>query len=331
MISILFTILKIIGIAILVILGLVLLILLLVLFVPVRYSGKGSYQDDSYAAKLHASWLLHIVSVRGEYQKGQALHMYLKIFGITFYDNLKADGRKSKHKKIKSTKNKTEGAGEIQAASAGEQSPEEAVPEDMVPKINQSDDDFTDYKISEYTDLENRITAEDDFPYKTDGHTERKIGIIQKIKNFFINFVHFFKKIKFTFDKVCDTMVRIKKNMKYYLELLQCDSTKQALSVCWGQFGRIVKKVAPRKFRVNLHLGFEDPAVMGQVLAVWGMLYPLHLGAVDIQPEFDQVVLEGDFSFQGKVSVIVFVHAGCVLLFNKDLKGLIKSLRQKEK
>ncbi len=89
--------------------------------------------------------------------------------------------------------------------------------------------------------------------------------------------------------------------------------------------------MAPRKFRVNLHLGFEDPAVMGQVLAVWGMLYPLHLGAVDIQPEFDQVVLEGDFSFQGKVSVIVFVHAGCVLLFNKDLKGLIKSLRQKEK
>ncbi len=254
----LFTVLKIIGIVILVLLGLILFVLLLVLFVPVRYRGSGSYQNGTFMTTLRGSWLLHIVSVMGAYQNGQELHLVLRIFGIPFFDTFR-------NKKAKPTK---------------------------------------------------RFL---------------KLFSLAKIKDFFTKFVNFFKKIKFTFDKVCDTMVRIKKNIKYYLELLQRDSTKQALSVCWGQFGRIVKKVAPRKFRVNLHLGFEDPAVMGQVLAVWGMLYPLHLGAVDIQPEFDQVVLEGDFSFQGKVSVIVFVHAGCVLLFNKDLKGLIKSLRQKEK
>lgn len=330
MISILFTILKIIGIAILVILGLVLLILLLVLFVPVRYSGKGSYQDDSYAAKLHASWLLHIISVRGEYQKGQALHMYLKIFGITFYDNLKADGRKSKHKKTKSTKNKTEGAGEIQAASAGEQSPEEAVPEDTVPKINQRDDDFTDYKISEYADLENRITTEDDFPYKTDGHAERKIGIIQKIKNFFINFVQFLKNITFTFHKVCDTMVRIKNNIEYYLRILQLDSTKRAFAVAKKQLTRVLGKISPRKYRINLHLGFDDPAVMGEVLAVWGMCYPLHQGNIDIQPEFEQSVIEGDISFRGAVNLFVFVRAVCILFFDKDIKHLIKHLKRSE-
>ncbi|MDE6365044.1 MAG: hypothetical protein K2L86_12425, partial [Lachnospiraceae bacterium] len=126
------------------------------------------------------------------------------------------------------------------------------------------------------------------------------------------------------------TIVRIKNNIEYYLEILRRDSTKQALAVCWGQFGRILKKIGPRKFRVNLHLGFEDPAVMGQALAIWGMLYPVHLGAVDIQPEFDQAVLEGDFSFQGRISVFVFAHAGCILFFNKDLKRLIKNLRQKE-
>lgn len=325
MISILFTILKIIGIAILVILGLVLLILLLVLFVPVRYSGKGSYQDDSYAAKLHASWLLHIVSVRGEYQKGQALHMYLKIFGITFYDNLKADGRKTKHKKTKSTKNKTEDAGEIQAASAGEQSPE-----DTVPEINQSDDDFTEYKVSEYTDSGKKITTADDLPYKTDGHAERKIGIIQNIKNFFINFVHFFENITFTFHKVCDTIVRIKNNIEYYLKILQLDSTKRAFAVAKKQLTRVLGKISPRKYQINLHLGFDDPAVMGEVLAVWGMCYPLHQGNIDIQPEFEQSVIEGDISFRGVVNLFVFVRAVCILFFDKDIKHLIKHLKRSE-
>ena len=303
----LFTVLKIIGIVILVLLGLILFVLLLVLFVPVRYRGSGSYQNGTFMTTLRGSWLLHIVSVMGAYQNGQELHLVLRIFGIPFFDTFR-------NKKAKPTKTKGKPTGEIQAAS--------------------SEKDDSGYLGSEETFQEENFyedSSQEENSYQKYGQTVKKPNIIQKIKDFFTKFVNFFKKIKFTFDKVCDTMVRIKKNIKYYLELLQRDSTKQALSVCWGQFGRIVKKVAPRKFRVNLHLGFEDPAVMGQVLAVWGMLYPLHLGAVDIQPEFDQVVLEGDFSFQGKVSVIVFVHAGCVLLFNKDLKGLIKSLRQKEK
>ncbi len=303
----LFTVLKIIGIVILVLLGLILFVLLLVLFVPVRYRGSGSYQNGTFMTTLRGSWLLHIVSVMGAYQNGQELHLVLRIFGIPFFDTFR-------NKKAKPTKTKGKPTGEIQAAS--------------------SEKDDSGYLGSEETFQEENFyedSSQEENSYQKYGQTVKKPNIIQKIKDFFTKFVNFFKKIKFTFDKVCDTMVRIKKNIKYYLELLQRDSTKQALSVCWGQFGRIVKKVAPRKFRVNLHLGFEDPAVMGQVLAVWGMLYPLHLGAVDIQPEFDQVVLEGYFSFQGKVSVIVFVHAGCVLLFNKDLKGLIKSLRQKEK
>ena len=65
MVSILFTVLKVIGITLLIILGLVLFILLLVLFVPVRYSGKGSYQDGLFTAKLRASWLLHLISLWG--------------------------------------------------------------------------------------------------------------------------------------------------------------------------------------------------------------------------------------------------------------------------
>ena len=109
MVLTLFTVLKIIGIVILVLLGLILFVLLLVLFVPVRYRGSGSYQNGTFMTTLRGSWLLHIVSVMGAYQNGQELHLVLRIFGIPFFDTFR-------NKKAKPTKTKGKPTGEIQAA-----------------------------------------------------------------------------------------------------------------------------------------------------------------------------------------------------------------------
>lgn len=310
MLSILLTVLKVIGIAILVILGLVLFILLLVVFVPVRYRGSGSYGAASYDVRLRASWLLHMIFVQGEYQNEQALHIYLKILGIPLYDNLKI-----RNKKKKLTKTKAENTGEIQAASA-----EDPAPEDFSSELAAEEIPSGDRFAAEMT------TDADTWDKSTDNN-EKKLGIVQKFKNFLINFVNFFKNLKFTIHKVCDTIVKIKDNIKYYLGVLQLDSTKRAFTNCQKQFVRVLKKISPRKYHVSLHLGFDDPAVMGEVLAVWGMFYPLHQGNIDIQPEFDQTVMEGSFSFRGRVSVFVFARAACILFFDRDIRQLIRQLK----
>lgn len=312
----LLTILKIIGIILLIMLGLIFLILLMVLFVPVRYHGKGSYSDGMYTIRLRASWLLHIISVNGSLQREQDLHVYLKILGITIYDSLKTIDRKRKNKKVKSTKTKTRSTGEIQAASSEDIISEETIDEEAVNEAFFSED-----TISE------DMTVNNSFQNKLADSDTKKSHIFVKIKKFFIKFVNFFQKIKFTFNKVCDTIVRIKNNIKYYLEVLQLDSTKQAIATGKKQLGYVLKKLFPRKYRVNLHLGFDDPAMMGEVLAVWGMFYPVHQGNIDIQPEFDHAVMEGDFFLQGHISVFVFVRVACVLFFDKDIKHLIRQLK----
>ena len=79
MISVLLTLLKILGIAILVILGIVLVLLLIVLFVPVRYRIKGYYKED-FVCHLRATWLLHLVSVSVDFEK--ELITSIKILGM---------------------------------------------------------------------------------------------------------------------------------------------------------------------------------------------------------------------------------------------------------
>ena len=308
MLSILLTVLKVIGISVLIILGLILFLVLLVLFVPVRYSGKGSYDGSASAVGLRASWLLHMISVRGEYQSEQALHICLRIFGIRIYDNLRTDRKKNRHKKVKSTKTKTKDTGEIQAASS-----EESVWEAPCLEPERKDD-----PCAENAAAGSRTAGIAGSSDESVDNSEKKPGIVQKIKNFLINFVNFFKNITFTIHKVCDTIVRIKDNIKYYIGVLQLDSTKRAFANCQCQLMRVLRKISPRNYHVSLHLGFD------------GMLYPLHQGNIDIQPEFDQTVMEGSFSFRGLVSVFVFARAACILFFDKDIKLLIRQLKRSE-
>ena len=70
----------------------------------------------------------------------------------------------------------------------------------------------------------------------------------------------------------------------------------------------------------------EDPATLGNVLAVWGMLYPWHRGRIDIRPEFEETIVEGSFSVKGRVSVYVFLWTAWLFFTDKNIKQLRKQL-----
>ena len=140
--------------------------------------------------------------------------------------------------------------------------------------------------------------------------------------------MQFIENIQYTFHKLCDTIVKIRDNLNYYLDLLQKQSTTRAIDTCKTQLMRIAKSLSPQKFQVNLHLGFEDPAVLGEILAVWGMLYPFHQGRVDIVPEFGQTILEGDILLKGKISLFVYLKVALILFFDKNIKQLIKQIKR---
>lgn len=62
-----FTILKVIGIILLVVLALILTALFCVLFVPVKYRAVGSFENTDIRAKAHVSWLFHLFALHIEY------------------------------------------------------------------------------------------------------------------------------------------------------------------------------------------------------------------------------------------------------------------------
>ena len=88
MLHVILFILKLLGILILILLGLIILAVLLVLFVPVRYRGEGSY-FEKVKGNMKISWLLHILSVTVRYE--EEVVIVIRLFGFQIMRPKKMD------------------------------------------------------------------------------------------------------------------------------------------------------------------------------------------------------------------------------------------------
>ncbi len=82
-----FTILKVLGIILLVVLALILTALLCVLFVPVKYRAVGSFDNTDIRAKAHASWLFHLFALHIEYAQESDGYIRFAFVKKKLFDN----------------------------------------------------------------------------------------------------------------------------------------------------------------------------------------------------------------------------------------------------
>ena len=128
--SIIFGILKGIGILFLVLLFLVLAAILAVLFVPVRYriSGEGAYEQEPgrglfYEGKARISWLMRIVTIRAAVKDGrtgvQVRILGIRVFGTGIWEKKKKpDRRRKKTASDRTFSAEESGAGELLSAQS---------------------------------------------------------------------------------------------------------------------------------------------------------------------------------------------------------------------
>ena len=106
MLSIILTILKIIGLILLSIIGLVLVILLAVLLVPIRYEAEAAMAENKPTAKARISWLLRFLCVRVRFGE-DGLHYLVKVCGFSVLDSDKPKAEKPEKQKDGKKKRQT--------------------------------------------------------------------------------------------------------------------------------------------------------------------------------------------------------------------------------
>lgn len=294
MISLLLSILKILGIILLVLLGIVLLVVLLVLFVPLRYTleaGRQEESEEAFSLKAKATWLLHLINVHARYP--QTPHLRARILCFTvFSTDKKSDGE-------------TEEKGEVEE---GKQTDDKASSESLKEASSEKAEN-TEFLQEEIPEEE----PEEDSP---------------TILKFLKRILSIIKNIRYTISKICDKIKHIVKNIRYYLAIIKSDAFKRAFGVCKGQVWKLLYSIRPRKIRGSILIGTGDPASTGQVFAIYGILYPLLGEQIAVTPDFERKVLEGELFVKGKVTVFWLVKAAWIIYFNKDLRRIIKMFKR---
>lgn len=348
MLHIIFLILKIIGIVLLSVVGLLLLAIVCVMFVPVRYRIRVSREEgeDEPPVKVYVkvTWLLHLLNILVRYPHQLTVRVRILFFTIFRIPEKQRKGEKRKNKDV--SLEKKEDKGDIIEEGRRTKEDKDKEKESTIPEKRENTANTENIANSENTgNAENTQETETIPEYKKsredDGrsdlqefeNTSRKGKIhdfIDKIRQIIDKIKEFFKNIRYTIRNFCDKIKAVSDNIQYYREVLESDPFRQSLQLCKGELGWVFKKLKPDKFESDFIVGMEDPATTGEILAIYGMLYPLIGQHVRIVGDFecDKLHIEGQLYMRGKIRAFTFLRMVLRIYFNKDIKKLIKLLKK---
>lgn len=290
-----FTILKVIGIILLVVLALILTALLCVLFVPVKYRAVGSFDNTDIRAKAHVSWLLHLFALHIEYADETDGYIRFAFVKKKLFDNYEAldDDDMDEAAKTETEDKVRENTGDGPQIPADES------------------EHITDDQI------ENESTARTHNEYRS--VTDENQHIKQQTKP-----TH-----KRTYKKPHKKQFKDKsekiKNCIYKLKREYSDErNKAAFLHLKKELFIILKRICPRRLKLTMVYSTGSPDTTGISLGILACFPVGYTNRWRITPDFEseKPYEKGSFDIKGHVIVISILAATLRILFDKNCRRL---------
>lgn len=131
------------------------------------------------------------------------------------------------------------------------------------------------------------------------------------------------KKKKRKKSSFADRIKKICEKASSLRETVEDEENQKAVRLLISRVKYLLHHLRFRRFEGRLAFGFEDPAMVGRMLAVLSLFYPLYGECFTITPVFDHTLFEGEIALKGHVRLIHILIAGIQLMMNKKIRGLV--------
>ncbi|QNM05890.1 hypothetical protein [Qiania dongpingensis] len=311
MLSIIWGVLKVIGIVILAVLGILLALILIVLFVPLRYEGRtagrfsaGETVDGdpeggmAYCARFRVSWLLRIVTVRIQADE-KGVKYKIKLFGVP----------------IRSSRKKE---------TAGEEFRRESI------HVSMPDETAGQRRYGNSEELEEPLTAQS---LGNEIREEEERGFFRRFAARVICFFrrlaekikYFFRRIQYTYGKFRDKIKKAGEKFHLVRDFLEDKENKEMFHFLLAKGKKAFKHIFPRKLSGSVAFSLEDPAATGKVLMGLGFLYPLLKDRIRVTPLFEnRNHVSGELYFKGRIRAFSLLIIAMRVWFNKKFRAFMK-------
>lgn len=305
-----FTILKVIGIILLVVLALILAVVLCVLFVPVKYRAVGSFDNTDIRAKAHASWLFHLFALHIEYARETDGYIRLAFVKKKLFEDSDSD---------------YEDDSEYEDYEADEYDEETAKP----------DSGADNYETLYIDSMDDDAKAEDENTAQI--HNEQRTvnndnqHIKQQTKR---NHQEKYKKRSEKLHKKShkkqfkDKSVKIKNGIEKLKREYSDERNKAAFSHLKKELFIILKRICPRRLRLTMVYSMGSPDTTGISLGILACFPVGYTNRWRITPDFEseKPYAKGSFDIKGHVIVISILAATLRILFDKNCRRLYNKI-----
>ena len=292
-----FTILKVIGIILLVVLALILAVVLCVLFVPVKYRAVGSFDNTDIRAKVHASWLLHLFALHIEYARETDGYIRLAFVKKKLFDDSDSDYEADEYDE------------ETAKPDSGADNYETLYIDSM------DDDTKAEDESTAQIHNEQRTVNDDNQPIKQ--QTKRNHQKKYKKRSEKLHKKSHKKQFK---DKSHKLKTGIDKLKREYSD----ERNKAAFSHLKKELFIILKRICPRRLRLTMVYSTGSPDTTGISLGVLACFPVGYTNRWRITPDFEseKPYAKGSFDIKGHVIVISILAATLRILFDKNCRRL---------
>ena len=307
------SVLKIIGIVLLVILALLIFILGMILFIPIRYQFAAEYEGNPKADVL-VKWSPILLKATLNYE-GDKLEYIVKMLGGVVMTNTN-----------------------IPLSWIGKKFflDDEDMQTDMnadfdKPKQKQSKSaEAAETKASKKTGF---VIIDDEIEFEKPINNDREIGkvsekkqkkpkqsVVQKLR----------KKVQGIKYKVRQFIEKVKKINEKREALLKVyhhkrfDVAKKDVIAYVKTLWNIIK---PKHLEGRIHFGMKDPASTGQVLGVIAMFLVWYDEFLQVEPDFENACFDGNLKGNGKIRLFPIVKLVIKIILNKNLIKVIKKVQ----
>lgn len=131
-----------------------------------------------------------------------------------------------------------------------------------------------------------------------------------------------------TIRTFCDKLKRIKEKTEAIKELWNARHMAKARPLVLKELAYLLRHTKPKKLKGYLRFGFDDPAMTGYAMAGYGILYPIWHPKLSVEPDFEKQELDCRIQLKGKVRVCHLLKSGLLLFFSKDVRRVIKDIKE---
>lgn len=297
-----FTVLKIIGIIILIILGIIVFILLNLLMIPIRYKFDGRFYDEAYLdAKV--SFLPLFLKASVLYNEGKFSYVVKLLGGVV----------------MTNTNQKISWLGRWLFSEKEEEPSGER--ESDIPK-----DETTDWDTIKPQQYSDKQTDKDDF-VKSETKLDKVDSVKSETKPKENRFAQKIKQLKEKANQIIRNLKSINQKKEQLLRVYHSKRFAMAKKDVFLYLKKFLTIIKPKKLSGKVHFGFDDPALTGEVLGILSVFLFLYDPFLIVEPDFETPCVDGYLKGEGTIRLGSVVSLAIKALFNKNLIKVIKKVQ----